>query len=375
MKRTSLLALVLLALLAACGTTEQAAELVEVATATPPPTATPLPPEPTATPTPEPPTATPTPEPTATWTPAPTETPEPTAVPPTPGPEMIGDVKYLGPWALDVYLPGTGEGPYPTLLVLHGATINKTRFKSLATYFAERGYAAVVPNWGVADVSRINLSADFRKPFCALAWLHANADTYGFDLQRVVVFGHLIGGFAASMIGAVDDPTEFLQDCPYQLPLAGWIKGVVTDGALFGTKEVYLTYRLSETGTGFDLYAARLGLSADEQAEILDILLNTPYETWRDIDGLSETGTMLLHSLVPYWIDGNEPPFLLIYGTRDGTPFAGHEAIAAQLQAAGVEVTVAVIPGADHVAIISATNIGFEEKCQAIEEFLARVLE
>jgi len=252
--------------------------------------------------------------------------------------------------------------------------MSKLSLKSLATYFAERDYAVVVPDWGMADLYGANWSAEFQSAFCALAWSHANAETYALDLERVVVFGHSAGGFAASMIGVVDDPAEFVVDCPHQLPPPGWVAGVVSYAGVFGTKEVFLRHQLDTRRTLFDYYAQKLGLPVDEEAEILDTLRKTPYEGWRDIGELSERGTTLLHSLAPYWVDGSEPPFLLIHGGRDEMPIGGCKAFATQLQAAGVEAAVVVIPDAHHGAITTASKPGFEETCQTIEEFLAEVL-
>lgn len=55
------------------------------------------------------------------------------------------------PLDVDVTLPGEGEGPFPTILLLHGLGGTKTSFQSTADpaynarFFAQRGYAVVTP--------------------------------------------------------------------------------------------------------------------------------------------------------------------------------------------------------------------------------------
>jgi dipeptidyl aminopeptidase/acylaminoacyl peptidase len=89
---------------------------------------------------------------------------------------------------------------------------------SLADCFTARGYAVVLANW---LVGWLNDQSELSNAFCALAWLHTNAEEYGFDPERVAVFGHSAGGYAAALLGAVDDSTEFMQDCPHLLPESG----------------------------------------------------------------------------------------------------------------------------------------------------------
>jgi predicted dienelactone hydrolase len=89
---------------------------------------------------------------------------------------------------------------------------------SLADCFTARGYAVVLDNW---LVGWLNDQSELSNAFCALAWLHTNAEEYGFDPERVAVFGHSAGGYAAALLGAVDDSTEFMQDCPHLLPESG----------------------------------------------------------------------------------------------------------------------------------------------------------
>src|SRR5437879_487867 len=55
------------------------------------------------------------------------------------------------PLDVDVTLPATGDGPFPTILLLHGLGQDKTAFEGTgdpaynSSYFASKGYAVVTP--------------------------------------------------------------------------------------------------------------------------------------------------------------------------------------------------------------------------------------
>jgi acetyl esterase/lipase len=345
--------------LAACG-----GEAQPTATATPiPPASTPFPP----TATPIPPTATPVP-------------PNPDAPPVKPifmfDSRIYRAISYLPDWLLDVYLPEAEVGPYPTLLLLHGAGVNNESLSAIARHFAQRGYATVLPNWltGKYPPER----SMFSNAFCALAWTYSNAEAFGFDPERVVLFGHSAGGHVASVMGAVDDVTEFMEGCPYQLPVSDWTKAVVTYGGLFGTQEGYLSVeRPDTTKTAFDFHSDSIKLTPDESAGLHKTLMDTAVEGWRGLSGLSAGEEELLHMLAPYWVDGSEPPFLLIHGETD-VMYIGidaPEALASQMQAAGSRAEVLLVPDAGHIAIFSRNNSGFKDTVEAMEDFFSEVLE
>ena len=299
-----------------------------------------------------------------------------TPVPPTPVPASpLENIQYLDPnWQLDVSLPESTNGPFPTLLLLHGAGgVYRQSLKSVAEYFTQRGYAAVLADWMVGhDPDWPDSSSN---AFCALAWVHSNAEAYKIDADKVFVLGHSAGGYAASIIGTVDDPSGYLKHCPHQLPTSGWTAGVVTYGGVLGTKEVFLTREYAADPTLFHGLAGAFGVSSEEEMTLHETLMNSPYESWSEIGGLTAEGMRLLQCLPPYWVDGSEPPFLLALGEYDSMDPAGHQGFEDHLRATGVEATFSIISGARHESIIMAGSSGFEKTCQAVEAFLAQVLE
>jgi acetyl esterase/lipase len=274
----------------------------------------------------------------STQTPPLTETltPTPTAMPF----ELSRDVPYITDGhpkqKLDIYLPASGDGPFPTLFLIHGGGGDKRDLDHWARHFVEQGYAAVSINY--RDINQFDYPVPVQDAFCALAWTHAKADTYGFDPRRIVALGHSAGGTLTAMLGAVDDPDLFTQACPHQLPEADWIQGAI----LF---------------TGIFDYARALQFSPERRSRLEDYLggdLDQAAETWAEASATT-------------WVDGSEPPFLLIHGLDDSTIEPEQSMYLAEtLERAGVDVELLLLPDASHGAIINS-----EQSFEAVENFLA----
>ena len=91
---------------------------------------------------------------------------------------------------LDVYLPSGAPAPYATLFIVHGGGFfdgEKADLAPLARRFAQRGYAAVLVEYRLAPEHVY--PSQVQDAFCALSWLYANAQPYGFDPDQVVAVG------------------------------------------------------------------------------------------------------------------------------------------------------------------------------------------
>jgi acetyl esterase/lipase len=274
--------------------------------------------------------------------PLPSHTPAPTLT--VAAFELTRDVPYIADGhpkqKLDIYLPASGDRPFSTLLAIHGGGVDKINLTHVARHFVERGYAVISINY--RDMSLFDYPAPVQDVFCALAWTHANADTYGFDAGRIVVLGHSAGGTLTAMLGTVDDPDLFTGDCPHQLPQADWVQGAVPFTGVFD-------------------YTSAVQTSPERRLRVeryLGARLDQDPETWTQASAAT-------------WVDGSEPPFLLIHGTEDEV-FATDESVefAEILEQAGVDVELLLIPGADHGAIINS-----EQSFEAVENFLATLAE
>ena len=336
-----------------------------------PPTPTPIPPTPTPvppTPTPIPPTPTPVPP---TDTPIlPTDTPvppTPTPIPPTatpvpPTPTELTRLKRDVPYVpdgnvyqkLDVYLPQEGDGPFPTILAIHGGCFrykadNKLNYYRHASYFNELGYALVSIDYRLAP--GFSYPVQVQDSFCALAWVHANAATYGFDTERIIAMGESAGGYLVAMLGTVDTPSLYMAGCPHTLPETNWIKGIVGFYGLFDI-------------TSMDGYPDWI------VPECLEPYMGTTF---------SDVPAELLAEMSPMsWVDGSEPPFLLIHGLSDTIiPAWMAEDFASALEEAGAEVELLLLKATGHDFIIylplsTPVNV---QSLEATEAFLAALFE
>lgn len=296
---------------------------------------------------------TPVPKPSATHVTLPTATavprPSPTPTSSLAGPslEVLRDVPYVADGdplqTLDIYRLKGRTGPFPTLFVIHASGGDKRDMLQVGYYFARRGYAVVAINH--RQMPQHVYPTPAQDVFCALAWVHANADTYGFDRDRIAALGHSAGGMQAALLGAVDDAVAgdgavFMENCPHSLSEVNGVQGVISFGGLFdlasaagfsdGLREYLGTYLGGELGAVPD--------------------------TWAQASPIT-------------WVDGNEPPFLLIHGLGDVSVDPEQaKSFAAALEKAGGDVELVLVPDAGHSDIIRS-----EELFEVVIAFCARI--
>lgn len=255
---------------------------------------------------------------------------------------------------LDVYLPADypQDADLPVIFMIHGGGYVAGRKEILApyaAYFAERGYAVVTPQYRLAPIHPY--PTPISDVVCALAWTTTNPDGYPFDLSRVAIIGESAGGNAAALLAAHDDLPALLDGCAYALPNEFTFRAAVT----------YYMYGDLTTCT------ARCGLLKRVTGGYLGVNLLEPGSrqleaAWADASPLA-------------WIDGSEPPTLVIHGTADNiVPISESEHYAERLADVGVTVEVLYPDGAPHGFIEKFAVTGSIEARDAVEAFLARVL-
>jgi acetyl esterase/lipase len=252
----------------------------------------------------------------------------------------FADVPYMPDgeiWQdLDIYLPEGTDDPVPTVVIFPTLDFNnKEDYELEAICFAEAGYIAVA-----VDVKRPvvgDLWRSMQDGFCALAWVHANAEAYGFDPQRTVVVGMLFGGQLAGVIGTLDDPALFMDECPYPVPEHGWAQGIVLWFPKIHTAPATSGFLQSP------FMQLHYGFEADEWVVMMDALAEMEPTEWRNHEWPEEY-LRVLQTFPLYWVDGSEPPFM-IYRVS-GQPFFDTIAptrqvkvLHAALDETGVEVT------------------------------------
>ncbi len=274
----------------------------------------------------------------------PQEIPSPTITPTPKELEMIRDQAYhtdgLKEHKLDIYLPTGNDSPFPTLLMIHGGSGQKMDLAYWGQIFARKGYAAVsIDHRQWPDH---NYPVHLEDAFCALAWIHKAAEIYNFDTNNIIVMGHSAGGTLAAMLGVIDDPTPFLKESPQELPKNYRIQGIIPFTGIFD-------------------YQSAINESPSLENYATELLGGTP----------QEVPEIWLEASAASWVDGSEPPFLIIHGQDDqNIPASQSQDFALILETAGVDVELLLIPDADHNQIKSST-----QSIEAVENFISRIIE
>ncbi len=111
---------------------------------------------------------------------------------------------------LDLYLPTEADpnGPRPLLVWVHGgAWLGGSKNPCPAARFAKEGYAVASVNYRLSQHALF--PAQIQDCKAAIRWLRANAGSYGYDPNRIGVWGASAGGHLVALLGTAGDVNEF----------------------------------------------------------------------------------------------------------------------------------------------------------------------
>jgi acetyl esterase/lipase len=121
----------------------------------------------------------------------------------------LKDIPYSSPngtpLCLDVHLPAGASGPVPVILMIPGGgwmSCAKNVYDELDPSLGAAGFATVSINYRLSSVAIA--PANIHDCKAAVRWIRSNAGTYGFDAERVGVYGVSAGGHLAMMLGCSD---------------------------------------------------------------------------------------------------------------------------------------------------------------------------
>jgi acetyl esterase/lipase len=206
--------------------------------------------------------------------------------------------------SLDVYRPaGTTIGPVPVVVFFYGGSWkrgSRAQYAFVGHQLAKQGALAIVADY--RTFPRTAFPGFVMDAAAAVAWARQHAAEYGGDPQRLFVAGHSAGAQIAALIG--------------------------TDAS-----------HLAPHGLQPRDLAGVIGLSGPYDFEIAgyeDVF--GPEAQWPRTQAVN-------------FVDGDEPPFLLIHGTGDTVVEAADSRILAdRLGGVGVQTTLLWLPGAAHLA-------------------------
>jgi acetyl esterase/lipase len=253
------------------------------------------------------------------------------------------DVTYCTPDSLpqqmDVYFPEAG-GPWRVLAYVHGGAWmrgDKSEATALARGMTAQGYLVVSINYRLYPAAKFpDMIEDIK---CAIRFLRANAGEYNLDPNRIAVIGASAGGHLVALLGTADETA------------------------------------------GFDV-GEYSGQSSRVQAVIAmapptDLTRSFPNA---DMELLRHVGTgeidLVQASPISY-VTPDDPPFLLIHGTRDPVvPFEQSQLMYDRLIQTGVPAQLITVQNGDHSmsAANGSSTPSIAEINQSIQEFLATYL-
>lgn len=110
---------------------------------------------------------------------------------------------------LDMYLPGQDQAPRATVVFFYGGcwggceTKNKERYVFVAQALTSHGYAVVIPDYRrYPEVKFDRIIDDARR---AVEWLKANGTEYGADSDAIFLMGHSAGAHLGAMLTLNED--------------------------------------------------------------------------------------------------------------------------------------------------------------------------
>ena len=108
---------------------------------------------------------------------------------------------------LNLYLPEGVDNP-PLLVLIHGGgfiagTAETRQTQLMYCYFRDQGYAVASVNYRLAQEAPFPAALEDCK--AAIRFLRAHAGDYGYDAERICLFGESAGGYLATMCAFTND--------------------------------------------------------------------------------------------------------------------------------------------------------------------------
>lgn len=216
------------------------------------------------------------------------------------GARKFRDIAYSDAHAankLDIYLPETGIGPFPTIIFMHGGAFTggeKDDIQMTVVIDAlNRGYALVsvehrlLPSGGIFPYPVWDFKA-------AIRFLRANAEAYMLDEKRFITAGTSAGGYHAVLAAATCGNPAF-ED--FSMGYAGVSSSVAAAMSFFGVLDLTMQSEFSnEKGPisgaldDFDFAAKFLGVPPMEHRELAAFATPSSYITEKMVPTLIQSG-------------------------------------------------------------------------------------
>jgi acetyl esterase/lipase len=265
------------------------------------------------------------------------------------GTVLHGNLNYnndtLPKHMLDIYLPPNAPDKVPLVVFVHGGGwfsndkyADMGYMKKTVSEIVQKGYALASIDYRFS--TQAVFPAQIRDCNRAMSFLVDNAQKYGLDTERIAVMGFSAGGHLAAMMGL--SKNDNIEDFFMPNSVRSFEFKAVVD--FYGPSELILFPRADDPKSPEGLL---IGAAAMQRPDLAKIASPVTY------------------------VDGNDPPFLLLHGENDDVVSPRHsQLLGAWLTVNGVENEVIIVPESPHFgAMFDVDNI--REKVMA---FLSRHL-
>ncbi len=264
---------------------------------------------------------------------------------------------------LDLYVPD-GE-PKPLFVMIHGGGFfygdSQTRqAQFMYRYFRDRGYACASVHYRLSSEAQFPAAVDDVK--AAVRFLRANADKYGYDADKVVVWGESAGGYLASMVALTNDTqftgTPFIGEDQLTEPVSAQVDALVNYYGCIDLDKFAEDFQ-KEGVPAFVWKGGLLGIQWDIHR------VDKTKDTFEDMFIGKPTAEFTPEELAVYspctYAKENLPetklPIYILHGDADITvPLNQSRRLAETCEAAGGQVTFEIMPNARHADENMFTN-------------------
>lgn len=249
----------------------------------------------------------------------------------------IPDNQNPRPYLLDLYIPKFDSSkPLPLLVFIHGGgwfNLNKNICPGRS--FARAGFAIACINYRYS--TEAPFPAQIQDVMEAVRWLKANAQKYGYDRDRIGVFGDSAGGHLSALLGTAANDRSALQGDTAYPQISPQVRAVVD---WYGPTDFKKVPRAFE---------------GEPTPEKLSQSKNRPWRiyteaVYRLLRGTARDRPALAARANPItYIDERDPPFLVIHGEGDRVvPTSQSDLLVRTLERGKVEVEYARLRDLDH---------------------------
>ncbi len=192
--------------------------------------------------------------------------------------------------ALDLYLPN--NNPSPNLIVwVHGGAWRSGSKENPPLDLVERGYAMASIDYRLSvDALFPSMIHDIK---AAIRWLRGHAEEYGYQSEKIIIWGSSAGGHLAALVGTTNGVKELEGDIGHHTEESSSVQGIID---FFGPTN-FLTILNQSTPHGLNVRVPALALLLGKSVK-------------------QDSANAILASPV-FHVDPSDPPLFIAHGNQD----------------------------------------------------------